>query len=144
MGVDISFYIQRKNNVGKWENVFLYNEVDNIVSIDTVGYDTYDYLKENWNMSVDEEEIKDLAFITEWITEEEREDELSLPYYVATYSKIKYLAKAYNNIYNVDEENKEAQKFWEDLNNEIRAYLTFAGYNFIDSDNIRVIAFVSY
>lgn len=145
MGIDIEFYIQ-KNVDNKWTNVFLYRDKDNKnkVGIWRCGRNLLNDIITShiFGLNVDENDIKGLAVETGWFDEDDNE---LPPWYAITLSKLKYLAnKPDIDAYDTEEEYIDKLKFYKDLINEIAFYLNFTDDNYIDEDNIRIIAFVSY
>lgn len=146
MGVDIGFYIQKNVN-NKWEDIFLYKPDDDKVfarvEIWRCGRDLLNDIISHsiFGLHINHNDIKDLAEKVEWIDED---DELP-PYYAITLSKLKYLAnKPDIDTHDTEEEYIDKQQFYKDLVNEIEVYLRFTDNDYIDEDNIRIIAFVSY
>lgn len=147
MGVDIGFYIQKNVN-NEWKDIFLYKEETDKVFAridiwrcgrhllnDIITYAAF-------GLNVNKNEIKDLAERTEWI--DENNNELP-PWYAITLSKLKYLAnKPDINIHDTEEEYIDKQQFYKNLVDEIEVYLRFTDNDYVDEDNIRIIAFVSY
>ena len=145
MGVDIGFYIQININ-NEWLNVFLYGAGNNKVTIwrcgrhllnETINQNTF-------GLNVNPDEVMDLAIKTEWIDIDDDDNELP-PYYAITLSKLKYLANKPNiDKCDTEEEYVDKQQFYKNLVNEIKIYLRFTDNDYIDEDNVRIIAFVSY
>lgn len=142
MGVDIGFYIQKNVN-NEWKDVFLYKSDNDKVMIWRCGRDLLnDIARSTFGLNVNDNEIKDLAKKTEWIDEDDNELPL---WYAITLSKLKYLANKPNiDAYDTDEEYIDKQQFYKNLVDEIEMYLRFTDDDYIDEDNIRIIAFVSY
>ena len=145
MGMDIGIYIQRRTSDG-WQDVSLYqedNENNKKVVIWYCGYDIAEYFREHGSMYVDIKDIRELAFKENWI--EEKDEDLPC-WHAMTYSKIKYLANFQVNYNKEDtiEESIDKTEFWESLKNRVHMYLNFADYDYINSDDIRIIAFESY
>ena len=143
MGVDIEFYIQ-KNVDNEWKNVSLYKKNNDKVSIFRCGRDLLDDIITcyTFGLNVNEDEIKNLAKETGWFDEDDNELPLR---YAITLSKLKYLAnKPDVEAHDTEEEYIDKQKFYKNLVNEIEVYLKFTDDDYIDEDNIRIIAFVSY
>ena len=139
MGVDICFYLQ-KNTDGEWRNISLYNADNKFVDIWRCGGEAWDYVKENWRQYVPCEDVQEVAEAHGWEYDYE-----TLPFYCATLTKLAYLSviNEYSE-YNTPDEDEATHKFFEELLKEIKQYIDFAGDYFIDSDNIRIIALVSY
>ena len=134
MGAEVFFFIQKKeNNIEGWKDVALYTK-DEFVDIVYCGYDTYNYIKENWGMHIMSSEIDEIAKEHGWGDIEDT------PYYAATLAKIKYYAVKEPKT----ELEEDIQNFYKRLYDEISAYIDFAGDSYIDIDNIRIIALVSY
>lgn len=143
MGMDIGVYIQRRTGDGKWKDVSLYNSDNKKVVIWFRGYDTADYLKECGNMYVDLKDLKELAFQEDWI---ENENDVLPCWHAMTYSKIKYLASPQGN-YNVEDtidESINKARFWESLKDRVYMYLEFEDCEYVNTDDIRIIAFESF
>ncbi len=143
MGVDIGFYIQKNVN-NEWKDVSLYQNNNNKVEIWRCGSNVMNEIigSYTFGLNVDHNEIVDLAIRTGWLSDDE--DEMP-PYYAISLYKLKYLAnKPDTNIYDTEEEHIDKQKFYKELVNEIEIYLRFTNDDYIDEDNIRIIAFVSY
>lgn len=141
MGMDVGIYIQKRTHEG-WKNVSLYHSDNTKVVLWRCGYDTADYFRECGSMYVDIKDLRELAFQENWI---ERTSDMLPSWHVMTYSKVKYLANFLGNCNETDtiEESFDKVRFWEDLRNEIYMYLSFAGYEYTNSDDIRIIAFES-
>lgn len=143
MGIDIGFYIQKNVN-NKWKDVSLYKDNSNKVEIWRCGGDLLNDIitHSTFGLNVYNNEIKDLAEKTGWLDEEDNKLPL---WYAITLSKLKYFANKLNiDIHDTEEEYIDKQKFYKDLVNEIEVYLRFTDDDYIDEDNIRIIAFVSY
>ena len=143
MGIDIGFYIQKNVN-NKWKDVSLYKDNSNKVEIWRCGGDLLNDIitRSTFGLNVYNNEIKDLAEKTGWLDEEDNKLPL---WYAITLSKLKYFAnKPDIDIHDTEEEYIDKQKFYKDLVNEIEVYLRFTDDDYIDEDNIRIIAFVSY
>lgn len=143
MGVDIGFYIQKNVN-NEWKDVSLYQNNNNKVEIWRCGGELLDKIINGYNfgLNVDHDEIMDLAIRTGWLSDDD--DEMPM-YYAISLAKLKYLAnKPDTNVYNTEEEHINRQQFYKNLVNEIEIYLRFTDDDYIDEDNVRVIAFVSY
>lgn len=145
MGMDIGIYIQRRTSDG-WKDISLYqkdNEEIKKVVIWYCGYDIAEYFREHSNMYVDIKDLRELAFNENWI---EEKDEVLPCWHVMTYSKIKYLANLQGNYNKEDtiEESMDKADFWGNLKDRVYRYLDFADYDYINSDDIRIIAFESY
>ena len=126
MGVEIAFYIQKHNlERNEWENIFLYKNDKTVADIWRCGGDYYEQVRDNFHMHLTEEDIVPIAKEAGW-TRDEDEDEgyEDIPHYAATLTKVK--------------------TYFPDLAAEISYYLTFAEEDYLDSDNIRVVALVSY
>ena len=143
MGADIYFYIQKKNNKDKWEDVELFTKNSRRAEICRCGWDTLDMIKETWGSDgITGEDVEDLARATGWITDED--DDAPLCYWV-TLTKLELLGyyKKFNQ-FNTKDEVKEAREFFKELEKEVKQYIIFADEDYFNTDNIRVIAFVSY
>lgn len=142
MGMDIGIYIQRRTNNG-WEDISLYQTGNKRVVIWYRGYDIAEYFRECGSMHIDIKDLRELALKENWI--EEKNDDLPT-WHVMTYTKIKYLANL-QEVYDTENEilqDAHEAEFWRNLKDEIYMYLNFADYDFINSDDIRIIAFESY
>ena len=145
MGVDIGFYIQ-KNVDNKWKDVSLYKDNSNKVEIWRRGSCVTDEVIDcyTFGLNVNHDEIVDLAISTGWLNNDGNDDEMP-PYYAISLSKLKYLAnKPGIDIHDTEEEYIDKKKFFKELVNEIEVYLSFTDDDYIDEDNIRIIAFISY
>ena len=142
MGVDIAFYIQKREN-NEWKNVFLYapNMCPDMcpVGIWRCGGDAFHELQRNWKTCRDN--IDELTKETGWTIEDDDAG------YWASLAKIKYFAEKNEDRprdFEEEEDYFDRKAFYKELEREIDAYLTFSGNDFLDMDNIRIIAFVSY
>lgn len=140
MGVDIGFYIQKKEN-DQWKDIELFTKDNKRVEIFRCGWDTLDIIKENWGVAgVAEKDIKELAEATGWI-----DDITNIPpYYWVTLSKLElfcYLKKF--NEYDTEDEAEDIREFYKDLIKEIKQYISFADEDYFNTDNIRIVAFIS-
>ena len=126
MGVEIAFYLQKHNlERNEWENIFLYKNDKTVADIWRCGRDYYEQVRENFHMYLAEEDIAPIAKEGGWIRDEDENEEYEdIPHYAATLTKVK--------------------AYFPDLAAEINYYLTFAEEDYLDSDNIRVVALVSY
>lgn len=142
MGVDICFYIQKKEK-NEWKDVCLFKDNHELATIARCGYGAYDIVREDWHNNISDEDIEELATATGWRTYDE---EIDFPYYCISYAKVKYLREATKILpYDTEEEEKEnIYRFYKELALEIEMYLRFTDDDWIDEDNIRIIAFVSY
>lgn len=141
MGMDIGIYIQRRTQDG-WKNVSLYQSDNKKVVIWYRGYDIADYFRDCGSMHVDVKDLRELALQEDWI---ERASDILPCWHAITYSKIKYLANL-QGLYNKEdtiEESVDQANFWRNLKDKISMYLEFTDCEYIDSDNIRIIAFES-
>lgn len=139
MGADIYFYIQKKNvETGKWENIFLYTASKQPVGIWRCGWDAFGEIKIYWKSCKDN--IDKLAVETGWTLDED-DDLIS---YCASLAKIRYFAEK-NEIHphDTEEDYFDRKNFYKRLEIEIDAYLTFTENDFIDMDDIRIVAFIS-
>lgn len=144
MGVDIGFYIQYKDREEGWKNVLLYKDdkYENIVGIWRRGWDSYDYITDNFHLDITEEDAIKLFNAVGW-RDENAEDEDIAPYHAISLSKLNYLAnKPYAKEY--PDEKFYEKAFFNELVTEIQNYLDFADYEHLDMDDIRIIAFASY
>ena len=124
MGVEIAFYLQKHSLAeNKWENIFLYKNDKTVADIWRCGGDYYEAVRDYFHMYLTEEDIIPIAKEGGWIRDEDEEYE-DIPHYAATLTKVK--------------------TYFPDLAAEINYYLTFAEEDYLDSDNIRVVALVSY
>ena len=141
MGADIYFYIQKKNvETSKWENVTMYKGDGEEVALYRRGYDTWDYIKNEFTHDMTENEIKDFVG-----GKQDWEYDNSLPWYTATYSYIKFLpGKAIYETEETPDEYFEESKFWTNLRDEVDNFLTLADEEFTHPDRIRVVALISY
>ena len=140
MSADIYFYIQKKTDNG-WAEIGLYNSDKDFVDIHRCGGEAWDYLKDHWHCHVDLKGVEKLASEHDWAFDDDDE----VPYYCATLTKIKYLTIIHKyDVLNTPTEDRDIHQFFTDLFQEIRDYIGFAGDGLIDSDNIRVVALVSY
>lgn len=142
MGADIVFYIQKKNDKDKWEDIELFTKDNKRVEIFRCGWDTVDTVKENWGTNgITKEDVEELAKTTGWIADT---DDLP-PYYWISLTKLE-LFEYYNkfNPYDTEDEAEELRKFYKELEKEIKQYIIFADEDYFNTDNIRIIAFISY
>ena len=142
MGADIFMYVQKKDAKG-WKDITLYKNDDKEVEIWRRGWEVVDYLKEFFLMGVTEEEKVQFAINRGWYDDEYDED---APLYAISYAKVKYLAlfdfKQIDR--NTKEEANDLHRFWFNLQTDVRAFLSFADEDWVDEDNIRILAFCSY
>lgn len=126
MGVEIAFYLQKHSLAeDKWENIFLYTNDKTVVDIWRCGRDYYEAVRDYFHMYLAEEDIIPIAKEGGWIRDEDENEEYEdIPHYAATLTKVK--------------------AYFPDLATEIGYYLTFAEEDYLDSDNVRVVALVSY
>lgn len=143
MGADIIFYIQKKNDKDKWEDIELFTKDNKRVEIWRCGWDTLDIIKENWGSSgITGEDVEELAKTTGWITD--TDDDAPLCYWVSL-TKLElfgYYKKFNPN--DTEEEAEETREFYKELEKEIKQYIDFADEYYFNTDNIRIVAFVSY
>ena len=139
MGVDIAFYIQKREN-NEWKNVLLYTANMCPVGIWRCGGDAFHELQHNWKTCRDN--INELTKETGWTIEDDDAG------YWASLAKIKYFAeKSEDRPHDFEEEEEDyfnRKLFYKELEREIDDYLIFSGNDFLDMDNIRIVAFVSY
>ena len=161
MGADIRFFVQVKKHFYKegaydyyaWDNLPLWTETSEhrkvLADFGWCGWDTLDIIKEEMSSySDDYEDIRDLMFQAGWISAQEynnREDDndIKVPAYCATLTRIKYL-----NLYNKYEATHPIEEYydfniWEEIMKRVEMMLTFAGCDFYNDDDIRVIALAS-
>ena len=140
MGVDYCFYIQKRTK-DKWASIFLTKTDGKIADIWRCGRDIMEYFND-WMLHVSDKDIKDLALDTGWYI---NGDEIDFPFHCISLAKLKYLTliEQYS-IYDTPEEAEETRIFYKNLVKDIEAYLSLAGEDYIDIDNIRIICFVSY
>jgi hypothetical protein len=141
MGADIVFYIQKKNDKDKWEDIELFTKDNKRVEISRCGWDTVDMLKDTWGTDgITGEDVEKLAKATGWITDI---DDAPLCYWV-TLTKLELFGyyKKFNSFYTEDEA-EEAREFYKELEKEIKQYITFADEDYFNTDNIRIVAFIS-
>lgn len=138
MSVDVYFYIEKKTD-NEWKDISLYNSDKDFVDIHRCGGEVWDYLKDHWHCHVDLDHVEKFASEHDWVFD------IDVPYYCATLTKIKYLTVIHKyGVLNTSAEDRDIHRFFNDLYQEIRDYIDFAGDEFIDSDNIRVVALISY
>ena len=137
MGIDIAFYIQKRED-NEWKNILLYTSNMCPVGIWRRGGDTLNELYHNWKTCRDN--IDELTKETGWTIEGDDAG------YWASLAKIKYFAeKNEDRPHDFEEEDYFNRKvFYKELEKEINAYLSFSENDFLDMDNIRIVAFVSY
>ena len=126
MGVEIAFYLQKHSLIeDKWENIFLYKNDKTVADIWRCGGDYYEQVRDNFHMHLTGKDIVPIAKEGGWVRDEDEDEEYEdIPHYAATLTKVKAC--------------------FPDLAAEISYYLTFAEADYLDSDNIRVVALVSY
>lgn len=139
MGVDIVYYIQKKEN-DQWKDIELFTKDNKRVEITRCGWDTLDVIKENWGIAgVTEKDVRELAEATGWMN-----DITDMPtYYWATLTKLELFChfKKFNE-YDTEEETEDIREFYKELIKEIEQYITFADEYYFNTDNIRIIAFI--
>ena len=141
MGADIVFYIQKKNDKDKWEDIELFTKDNKRVEIFRCGWDTVDMLKDVWGTTgITGEDVEELAKATGWITDT---DDLP-PCYWVTLTKLELFGyyKKFNQ-FDTEDEAEETREFYKELEKEIKQYITFADEDYFNTDNIRVVAFIS-
>ena len=143
MGVDIMFYIQKKEN-GNWKEIELFNNKNKKADIWRCGGNAWDIIKNDWSISlITEEEAYTLGEANGWQFEKEGNFN-DTPYYAATLSKLLYLSlRPVNNDY-LDEEDIDIKAWYKDLVEDIEKYIEFADEYIINTDMYRIVAFVSY
>lgn len=149
MSAEVYFYIQkRKNDDTGWENICLYTK-DEYVDVMRCS-EVADFVREYWNKNgINKKDVTWIAgehnWIEGWFDMEGNEDEDLPPYYWVSLTQLK-LFKHYDkfNQYDTDYEVQENKALCFSLEKEIKQYIAFAGDEFIDNDNIRIIAFISY
>ena len=160
MGADIRFYVQVKKHFYKedaydyyeWDNLPLWTETSEhrkvLADFGWCGWDTLDIIKEEIApYGGDYDDIRDLMFYAGWLSQEEyfhkEEDEIKPPAYCTTLTRIKYL-----NLYNKYEavhpiEDRYDFNIWEEIIKRVGMMLTFAGCDYYDDDDIRIIILAS-
>jgi len=164
MGADIRFFVQVKKHFYKegaydyyaWDNLPLWTEnsehrkvLADFGWIGWCGWDTLDIIKEEMSLYKDDyEDIRDLMLQAGWINAQEynnREDDdgIEVPAYYASLTRIKYL-----NLYNKYEVIRLIEEYydfniWEEVIKRVEMMLTFAGCDYYDDDDIRIIVLAS-
>lgn len=140
MGADIIFYIQKKDNKDKWEDIELFTKDNKRVEICRCGWDTVDMLKETWGTTgITGEDVEELAKTTGWITDI---DDLP-PYYWVSLTKLELFGyyKKFNQ-FDTEDEAREIREFYKELEKEVKQYIIFADEDYFNTDNIRIVAFI--
>lgn len=159
MGADIRFYVQVKKHFYKegvydyyeWDNLPLWTETSEhrkvLADFGWCGWDTLDIIKEEIPPYRGDyyDDIRDLMFHAGWLSQEEylneEEDEIKPPAYCATLTRIKYL-NLYNKYEAVHPHHYDFN-IWEETVKRVEMMLTFAGCDYYDDDEVRIIVLAS-
>lgn len=143
MGVDYSFYIQYREK-DEWKNLPIYDVNHNLVSINDCGREKWEWIREEANRNVDENEIYQLGIEAGWVDPTEKENEFELAYYNFSFAHLKYLALKDYPDENEYEEGWGPKDFWQTLKDKVYLLLNIANIEWMHPDNIRIIVFVGY
>lgn len=141
MGMDIMFYIQKKVDNNKWENIELFNK-DKRVEIWRCGRDTWEIIKDTWNHSgMTDEDIVKLALEVDLGAFEDFKDIPQNCWISLTKLELFQYLNKFNNV-DTKEKIKDTKRFYKALYEEVQYYIGFAEDGLYDySDNIRIVAF---